>query len=1018
MPIQQYPASSGGGSAATTPVGASSLVFSALTGTGDYTYTGTITAGVYVFSGNSQDNSRIKISGSSFAAYTNGNDAPVYFNVPSTESSVNIGQAGVLGTNAWEGVNTNLNNHHFKTITRINNNAYLVGDNAGQIQWSTDALIWTTNQVAFGSANRWINQGYDIKLTEANGTFLIAAGDSTFGQAMATSTDGVFWNEVDLSYLRNDIGNLNMSSAQGVKWAHDRFFAFYVNALTMWSTTGTRWYAMPEYQAHFRSISKAGTSGNWVATSNNPSIYYSTDLVTWTSRQPVNQVLNDIVWSTERSEFVAIGEQTRYAQSTDGITWQGGQFGGTTTMYSLAYGAGRYVTVGNSGHAYHSTDGISWSTAFINNAVNPGNQFNKIIFKNGKFITGDGSYLYQSTDGVTWGTASASPYLGYTYRVESNADTLAMVYGYSAYSKNGGASVDVVPYAPFGGYAINKIYYSANSPIRYFAALDGGIIAWSSGQATGWNTVYPSNTRGDTYWKDINKGGTGTSDFVAVGTNGWITYSGNGTSWSSNYQANAIGRVDLNACAWLNPYVFAGGEDGNIYWATAPGNGVASWEYKETLGGGNPVKTIYALTGAFIIAAGGNGKMKTSTNGITWTSRDSKFGSTTIRHVNRQDNGVYVAVGDNGTMRQSTDGITWTTRISGTTNRLLAVSPKSLSSSLGTIVVGEQSTMLVNNDSALTSYIQVPMGYARSNVPIYNSRVAVLNNNYFVTDSIGDVYVSTDLVTWTNPLFTFGTTKALSYFSGTYLVGNNKGYLYTSTNLTVWTSRDAGFYSLTDQTQTNNMNGLVSGPSAVMAFGSSSKLSTSTNGITWTTRTSPLASGSSLTAGFYYNNLFIISDSAGLIATSTDAVTWTIRKSPLNAEYFIEFTSDATKVAGITNTNNIYYSADAQTWVAGATGVQPTGASSIVDGNSMFVVAPSHTAWSSNSFATSLSGSFSDKVTYGYQFWQEIVDIDWSPSLNAFLAIGYTGMLMKQVPPVKAMPITAFLYSTNITKVN
>ena len=84
----------------------------------------------------------------------------------------------------------------------------------------------------------------------------------------------------------------------------------------------------------------------------------------------------------------------------------------------------------------------------------------------------------------------------------------------------------------------------------------------------------------------------------------------------------------------------------------------------------------------------------------------------------------------------------------------------------------------------------------------------------------------------------------------------------------------------------------------------------------------------------------------------------------------------------------------------------------------MFVVAPRHTTWASNSFATSLSGSFSDKVTYTGQFPQEIVDIDWSPNLNAFLAVGYTGMLMKQVPPVKAMPITAFLYSTNLTKVN
>jgi hypothetical protein len=1015
MPIQQYPASTGG-SAATTPIGATSLIFSALAGTGDYTYTGSIPAGVYAFSANSQDNSRVKISGSSFAAYTNGNDAPVYFNVPSTESSVNIGQAGVLGTNNWEGVNTNLNNHNIRTIARVANNGYIMADNGCQIMWSTDALVWTTILTALGNSNPWINQGYDMKLTEANGTFLIAAGHSTYGQAMATSTDGVFWNEVDLSPNRNDIGNLNMSDPQGVKWAHDRFFAFYTNALTMWSTTGATWYPMPEYQAHFRSISKAGTSGNWVATSANPCIYYSTDLVTWTSRQPVNQTLNDIVWSTARSEFVAVGDGTRIAQSTDGITWNGSSIGWAGSMQSIAYGNGMYVTVGDSGYAYYSTDSTSWTTAFINNVVNPGNQFKKIVFKQNKFITGDGSYMYQSTDGITWGTSSATAYLGYTYRIEANADTLSMVYGYSAYSKNNGASIEVCAYAPFGGYKANKIYYSPNSGVKYFVAMDGNMISWSS-TGTTWNQISPSQSRGDTYWKDINKGGSGTNEFIAVGNNGWITYSGNGTSWSSNYRADAIGQVDLNACAWLNPYVFVGSEQGYIYWSTAPSNGTGSWAYKESLGGA--VKTLYTLTGTIIIAAGANGKMKTSTNGVTWTSRDSKFGSTTIRHVSRQDNGVYVAVGDNGTMRESTDGITWTTRLSGTTNKLLGVSPKSLSANLGTVVVGEQSTMLVNNDGGLTSYTQVPVGYLRYNISIYNKRIRVLNNNYFISDTLGDVYISTNLVSWTNPLFTFSASNALTYFSGTYLIGNDRGYLYTSTNLTSWTTRDAGFYTVSGYTETtNSITGFIAGNSTVLAFGGSGKLSTSTNSITWTTRTSPLATNASLLAGIYYNNLFIISDSTGLIATSTNAVTWTIRKSPLNAEYFNKFTSDSTKVVGVTSNNNIYYSADALTWVAGATAVQPSGASSIVDGNSMFVVPANHTTWASNQFATSLSGSYSDKTTYGYQFPQQIVDIEWSPNDNAFLALGYNGMLMKQVPPVKAMPITAFLYSTNLTKVN
>lgn len=1016
MPIQQYPASTGG-SAATTPIGATNLVFSALTGTGDYTYTGTITAGVYVFSGNSQDNSRIKISGSSFAAYTNGNDAPVYFNVPSTESSVNIGQAGVLGTNAWEGVNTNLNNHHLLSITRAQNNSYYMGDNSGQLLWSSDALNWSTVITSNGNSSPWINQGYDIKLTEGNGTFLIAAGHSTYGQAMATSTDGVFWTEVDLSSKRTTLNSLNMSDPQGVKWAHDRYFAFYTDATAMWSTTGSGWQTMSEYNGHYRSVAKAGTTGAWVFTAQSPAIWYSTNLVTWTSRNPTAQVINDIVWSTAQSKFVGIGNATAYVTSTDGLDWtNSGSIGWAGALQSIAFGNGRYVAVGDSGYAYQSTDGITWSTVLINNVVNPGYQFKKIIFKQNRFITGDGQYLYQSTDGIAWGTASASAYLGYTYRIESNTDTLSMVNNYSAYSKNMGASVETCAYAPFGGYKINKIFYSPSSGVRYFAACDGNIIMWSS-TAVNWNQASPSGSRGDTYWKDINKGGTGTNDFVAVGTNGWIAYSGNGTSWSSNYRADAIGQVDLNAVAFFSPYTIIGAEDGSIAWATAPTNGTSSWTSIASLGGA--VKTLFANSGVpIIIAAGANGLMRTSTNGITWTSRNSGFGSTTIRHVSRQDTGVYVAVGDNGTMRQSTDAITWTTRLTGTTNKLLGVSPKSLSANQGTVVVGEQSTFLVNNDSGLTSYTQVPVGYLRVNAGITNRRVRVLNNNYFVSDTIGDIYISTNGTTWTNPLFTFGATNAMRYFNGTYLVGNDKGYLYTSTNLTAWTTRDAGFYNLTNQTSTNNLTDFIVGPSTVVAFGSTGKLSTSTDGITWTTRTNPLTLNATLTAGIYYNNLFILTDGSGLIATSTDATTWTIRKSPLNAELFNKFTSDSTKVVGVTNTNNIYYSADGITWVAGATAVQVSGTSPIIAGNSMFVVPANNTNWASHQFATSLSGTYGDKTNYGYQFPQSIIDIDWSVRDNAFLALGGSGMLLKQVPPVKAMPITGLLYSTNITKVN
>ncbi|MCQ6468391.1 hypothetical protein NPN14_24490, partial [Vibrio parahaemolyticus] len=66
--------------------------------------------------------------------------------------------------------------------------------------------------------------------------------------------------------------------------------------------------------------------------------------------------------------------------------------------------------------------------------------------------------------------------------------------------------------------------------------------------------------------------------------------------------------------------------------------------------------------------AGGSNAIRTSPDGITWTTRTSNFPSLILSVA--YGNNLWIAGGYTGALRTSTDGVTWTTRTSnfGNTN--------------------------------------------------------------------------------------------------------------------------------------------------------------------------------------------------------------------------------------------------------------------------------------------------------------------------------------------------------------
>ena len=97
-------------------------------------------------------------------------------------------------------------------------------------------------------------------------------------------------------------------------------------------------------------------------------------------------------------------------------------------------------------------------------------------------------------------------------------------------------------------------------------------------------------------------------------------------------------------------------------WDAPPASGY-TWTRRLNHTTSDEIHTIAYNGTNLYVAAGQNGFLATSPDGLTWTSRTSGFGSNRIFKV-AFGNGLWVAVGGAGTITTSTDGITWTARTS------------------------------------------------------------------------------------------------------------------------------------------------------------------------------------------------------------------------------------------------------------------------------------------------------------------------------------------------------------------
>ena len=185
-----------------------------------------------------------------------------------------------------------------------------------------------------------------------------------------------------------------------------------------------------------------------------------------------------------------------------------------------------------------------------------------------------------------------------------------------------------------------------------------------------------------------------------------------------------------------------------------------------------------------------------------------------------------------------------------------------------------------------------------------------------------------------------------------------------TTNGITWTSRTSGF-------GTANIYGVTYGDGLYVAVGESGKLTTSTDGTTWTTRTSGF--GSTLIRDVTYGDgLYVAVGIDGKLTTSTDGTTWTTRTSGFGSTDIWGVTYGDGLYVAVGESGKLTTSTDGTTWTTGTSGFGTTNIYGVTYGDGLYVAvgvsgklttSPDGTTWTTRTSGFGTTNIFF--VTYG-----------------------------------------------------
>ena len=540
-----------------------------------------------------------------------------------------------------------------------------------------------------------------------------------------TSPDGLTWTQRASGITTN----LNC-----VKWisATNKYVAVGESGQVLTSADGISWNAVQTVAGSVRSV--AYFAGKYVIVGGSGGIYTSTDLLTWT--QKVVTGLTGILYSVDASStlLTIVGYNGVIVTSSDAVNFTSRLPPVTSTLLSVKYYADSniWLATGTNGVVLKSVTGTEYTSInTYTNVVDPIYAQDKV---NGQYLLASGSgYVLTSFDLSTFKATMAVNGLNNYGIVAVPSKILAIGdAGSISYSADGVTYTSQTPVTTANLIRIKKIgsnYYAVGTGGVYLVSVDG--LTWAVKSA------------GTADLSDITANADA-SLFVIVGEGGFIATSTDAAALSPSWTAQTSGistdlnQVLFNSASTAQKYLAIGANGRIVYSANGSAWSLLNYTSNGLLSNGT-IKLIH----------GDNGLILTSTDGITWTKRVSNTNSNLYAGV--YNGASFVLAGSNGVIVTSMDGVTWTVRTSGTTE---AINSMEWNGSLF-VGVGTGGLTIRSTDGSTWTPLIVASTTTFHRVRWINSNWVAVG-----TYGVGGVIrTSTDAITWTGQ--TAGTTETI-----------------------------------------------------------------------------------------------------------------------------------------------------------------------------------------------------------------------------------------------------------------
>jgi photosystem II stability/assembly factor-like uncharacterized protein len=264
-----------------------------------------------------------------------------------------------------------------------------------------------------------------------------------------------------------------------------------------------------------------------------------------------------------------------------------------------------------------------------------------------------------------------------------------------------------------------------------------------------------------------------------------------------------------------------------------------------------------------IISASDNKKVKTSEENLSiiinseaspldnWHLRNPSSQGSTLSNI-VYGNEIFVAIGVDGIILTSSDGATWTSRNSGTKHHLYSVAYGNDTF----VATGEGGIILTSSDGVMWTL-------TNSGTRNYLYGVTYGNGTFVVVGYPGTILTSQDGVTWAsrNPGTNEQAMIGVTYSNDTFVIVGGHGTILTSPDGVAWISRNSG--------TSNELYGVTHGNGTFVAVGHhGSIILISTNGRSWTPKNSGVNAHEFLMGVTYGNGTFVAVGGHGTIVQS------------------------------------------------------------------------------------------------------------------------------------------------------